>query len=57
VPASYAARGHDEGKKLTSADGLKVIATLLRCRFTPAAAKRGAADFGEAPAKRGSPRS
>jgi len=34
VPASYAARAHHEGKKLTSADGLKVIATLLRCRFT-----------------------
>jgi glycosyltransferase involved in cell wall biosynthesis len=34
VPASYAARAHDEGKKLTSRDGVKVIATLLRCRFT-----------------------
>ena len=34
VPASYAARAHDEGKKLTATDGLKVIATLLRCRFT-----------------------
>ncbi len=34
VPASYAARAHDQGKKLTSRDGLKVIATLLRCRFT-----------------------
>jgi glycosyltransferase involved in cell wall biosynthesis len=34
VPASYAARAHDEGKKLTSLDGLRVIATLLRCRFT-----------------------
>jgi glycosyltransferase involved in cell wall biosynthesis len=36
VPASYAARAHDEGKKLTSRDGLKVIATLIRCRLTPA---------------------
>jgi dolichol-phosphate hexosyltransferase len=34
VPASYAARAHDEGKKLTSRDGVKVIATLLRCRLT-----------------------
>jgi glycosyltransferase involved in cell wall biosynthesis len=34
VPARYAARGHDEGKKLTSRDGLKVIATLIRCRVT-----------------------
>jgi glycosyltransferase involved in cell wall biosynthesis len=34
VPASYAARAHDQGKKLTSLDGLRVIATLLRCRFT-----------------------
>ncbi len=34
VPASYAARTHDDGKKLTSRDGVKVIATLLRCRFT-----------------------
>jgi glycosyltransferase involved in cell wall biosynthesis len=34
VPASYAAREHAEGKKLTSRDGVKVIATLLRCRFT-----------------------
>jgi glycosyltransferase involved in cell wall biosynthesis len=34
VPASYAAREHAEGKKLTAADGVKVLATLLRCRFT-----------------------
>ena len=30
----YKARGTDEGKKLTAADGLRVVATLLRCRFT-----------------------
>jgi glycosyltransferase involved in cell wall biosynthesis len=34
VPATYAARAHDQGKKLTSRDGLKVIATLIRCRLT-----------------------
>jgi hypothetical protein len=28
------ARSTDEGKKLTALDGLRVIATLLRCRFT-----------------------
>jgi glycosyltransferase involved in cell wall biosynthesis len=36
VPANYTAREHAEGKKLTAADGLKVLATLLRCRFTSA---------------------
>jgi glycosyltransferase involved in cell wall biosynthesis len=34
VPVHYKARGSDEGKKLTAADGLRVVATLLRCRFT-----------------------
>jgi dolichol-phosphate hexosyltransferase len=34
VPAHYAARTHPEGKKLTAADALHVIATLVRCRFT-----------------------
>jgi glycosyltransferase involved in cell wall biosynthesis len=34
VPVSYKARGSDEGKKLTAMDGLRVVATLLRCRFT-----------------------
>jgi glycosyltransferase involved in cell wall biosynthesis len=33
VPISYQARGRDEGKKLTAADGLKVVATLVRCRL------------------------
>ena len=34
VPISYHARSRDEGKKLTSADGLRVLRTLLRCRVT-----------------------
>jgi len=33
VPVSYRARATEEGKKLTSADGLRVLVTLLRCRF------------------------
>jgi glycosyltransferase involved in cell wall biosynthesis len=34
VPVHYKARGSDQGKKLTAFDGLRVIATLLRCRLT-----------------------
>jgi dolichol-phosphate hexosyltransferase len=34
VPVHYTARGSDEGKKLTAADGFRVLGTLLRCRFT-----------------------
>jgi glycosyltransferase involved in cell wall biosynthesis len=34
VPVHYRARSNDEGKKLTAVDGFRVIATLLRCRFT-----------------------
>jgi glycosyltransferase involved in cell wall biosynthesis len=34
VPVHYKARGSDEGKKLTAADGVRVVATLLRCRLT-----------------------
>jgi glycosyltransferase involved in cell wall biosynthesis len=34
VPVHYRARATDEGKKLTAADGFRVIATLLRCRFS-----------------------
>jgi glycosyltransferase involved in cell wall biosynthesis len=34
VPVHYKARSTDEGKKLTAVDGLRVIATLLRCRVT-----------------------
>jgi dolichol-phosphate hexosyltransferase len=33
VPIKYQARGRDEGKKLTATDGLKVVATLVRCRL------------------------
>jgi glycosyltransferase involved in cell wall biosynthesis len=32
VPVTYRARSRGEGKKLTSADGLRVLATLARCR-------------------------
>jgi glycosyltransferase involved in cell wall biosynthesis len=34
VPVHYKARSSDEGKKLTAADGFRVVATLLRCRFS-----------------------
>jgi glycosyltransferase involved in cell wall biosynthesis len=34
VPVHYKARGSDEGKKLTAVDGVRVLRTLLRCRFT-----------------------
>ncbi len=36
VPVHYRARSNDEGKKLTARDGFRVIATLLRCRFSRA---------------------
>ena len=36
VPVHYKARTSDEGKKLTAADGLRVVATLVRCRLQPA---------------------
>jgi glycosyltransferase involved in cell wall biosynthesis len=36
VPVHYRARSTDEGKKLTALDGVRVIATLLRCRFSRA---------------------
>jgi glycosyltransferase involved in cell wall biosynthesis len=36
VPVSYKARRTEEGKKLTSVDGVRVLWTLLRCRFTRA---------------------
>ncbi len=38
VPVHYRARSNDEGKKLTAVDGFRVILTLLRCRFSGAAA-------------------
>ena len=34
VPIAYRARTRDQGKKLTALDGLRVLRTLLRCRFT-----------------------
>jgi glycosyltransferase involved in cell wall biosynthesis len=36
VPVHYKARGSDEGKKLTGMYGLRVVATLVRCRLTKA---------------------
>lgn len=33
VPISYKARSREEGKKLTAMDGLRVLRTLVRCRF------------------------
>jgi glycosyltransferase involved in cell wall biosynthesis len=36
VPVHYRARATDEGKKLTAADGFRVIAMLVRCRMSPA---------------------
>ena len=33
VPITYRARSRGEGKKLTSVDGLRVLATLARCRL------------------------
>jgi hypothetical protein len=32
VPVAYRARSRDAGKKLTAADGLRVLRTLVRCR-------------------------
>ena len=34
VPIGYRARSREEGKKLTSLDGVRVLWTLLRCRVT-----------------------
>jgi glycosyltransferase involved in cell wall biosynthesis len=34
MPVQYKARMTEEGKKLTAADGFRVLRTLLRCRFT-----------------------
>jgi glycosyltransferase involved in cell wall biosynthesis len=33
VPIRYRARRREEGKKLTGTDGLRVLRTLVRCRF------------------------
>jgi hypothetical protein len=35
VPVHYHARATAEGKKLTSLDGFRVLATLVRCRLSP----------------------
>jgi hypothetical protein len=42
VPAAYRARGHAAGKKLTTRDGFRVLATLARCRL--GSPRRRAAD-------------
>jgi dolichol-phosphate hexosyltransferase len=39
VPVHYRARATDEGKKLTALDGFRVVATLLRCRFSIASSR------------------
>jgi glycosyltransferase involved in cell wall biosynthesis len=33
VPVDYEARTREQGKKLTALDGLRVLRTLIRCRF------------------------
>ena len=33
VPVHYRARSNEEGKKLTAADGFRVLGTRVRCRF------------------------
>jgi dolichol-phosphate hexosyltransferase len=35
VPISYRARSFEEGKKLTTRDGLRTVGTLVRCRLRP----------------------
>ena len=42
VPVRYKARASDEGKKLTSVDGFRVLRTLLRCRLDGRAGRDGA---------------
>jgi glycosyltransferase involved in cell wall biosynthesis len=34
IPVNYRARSSDEGKKLTGADGFRVVRTLVRCRLS-----------------------
>ncbi len=36
VPISYRARTREQGKKLTAADGLRILRTLVRCRLSGA---------------------
>ncbi len=40
VPVSYRARSRAQGKKLTAADGLRVLRTLVRCRIDGAATRQ-----------------
>ncbi len=35
VPVHYRARASNEGKKLTARDGVRTLATLIRCRLRP----------------------
>jgi dolichol-phosphate hexosyltransferase len=35
LPVHYKARASEEGKKLTAADGVRVLRALVRCRLTP----------------------
>ena len=42
VPVRYRARTHPEGKKLTSRDGLLVVAKLIQCRVAPSPSPGGA---------------
>jgi SAM-dependent methyltransferase len=45
VPVTYAARSRRQGKKLSSRDGIRILGTLLRCRFdswSPASRERAA---------------
>jgi glycosyltransferase involved in cell wall biosynthesis len=35
VPVHYRARSNEDGKKLTAFDGVRVLRTLVRCKFTP----------------------
>jgi dolichol-phosphate hexosyltransferase len=41
VPAAYRARGHGAGKKLTTRDGFRVLATLARCRVAARGRRSG----------------
>jgi glycosyltransferase involved in cell wall biosynthesis len=41
LPVHYRARSNEEGKKLTAVDGFRVIATLLRCRFSDGGSPNG----------------
>ena len=34
VPIGYSARGREEGKKLNSRDGIRVLRTLIRCKLS-----------------------